>query len=197
MRLRVPVLTLFLVGMALLVYAIPSLGDLFVYDRQAILGSEWWRLWTAPLVHFSGSHLGWNLLVFGAAGWAIENARYRKFWLVCGIAAIGPGLLFLLVTPQLAVYGGLSGLATGALAYLCLCEMAKTGKSRPVWLAILLLMGMKILVEAARDEALFVQIAGIPFRVLPLVHAVGVGGAVVAWLYSLYFQRNFQETAGT
>jgi rhomboid family GlyGly-CTERM serine protease len=196
MRLRVPVLTLFLVGMALLVYAIPSLGDLFVYDRQAILGGEWWRLGTAPLVHFSRSHLGWNLLVFGAAGWAIENARYRKFWLVCGMAAIGPGLLYLLTAPQLAVYGGLSGLATGAVAYLCLCEMAKTGKSRPVWLAILLLMGMKILVEAARGEAIFVQAAGIPFRVLPLVHAVGVGGAVVAWLYSLYFQRKFQA-AGT
>lgn len=186
MRLRLPTLTLSLVGMALLVYPIPSLSELLVYDRQAILAGQWWRVGTAPLVHFSFSHLGWDLLVFGAAGWAIETARYRKFWLVCAIAAVGPGLLYLLTAPQLAVYGGLSGLATGAVAYLCLCAICTGGKSSPIWLVILVLMGIKILVEAVGDEAIFVRAGGIPFRVLPLVHLVGVLGAVVARLCSFF-----------
>jgi membrane associated rhomboid family serine protease len=130
-------------------------------------------------VHFSLSHLGWDVLVFGAAGWAIETARYRYFWLVCGIAGVCPGLVYLLTAPQLAVYGGLSGLATGAVAYLCLGHLCKTGNGRSIWLAILVLMGMKILVETLRGEALFVQVGCIPIRVLPLVHMVGMMSAII------------------
>ncbi len=187
LRVRLPVLTLSLVGLALLVHAVPTLGDLLTYDRQAILGGEWWRIGTAPLVHFSFSHMGWDLLVFGAAGWAIEAGRYRNFWLVCAVAAVGPGLLYLLTAPQLAVYGGLSGLATGAVAFLCLCEISGKGKGRPIWLAILLLMGAKILAEAVLGEAIFVQAGGLPIRVLPLVHVVGILGAVVARVYGFSF----------
>lgn len=182
MKRRVPVLTLSLVGIALLVYWMPHLGVLLVYDRQAILAGEWWRLGTAPLVHFSASHLGWNILVLGAAGWAVETFGYRNLWLVCVLAAIIPGIVYILGAPELAVYGGLSGLATGAVAYLCLVNLFSEGHNRSLWMVILILMVLKIVAEAAMGDPVFARVDGVAFRALPLVHVAGLFGAAGAAL---------------
>lgn len=185
MKLRVPVLTCFMVGMALLVYRLPHLGALLMYDRQAILGGEWWRLGTAPLVHFSFSHLGWNSLVLGAAGWAVEALDYRHFWLVCAVAALIPGMVYILAAPELAVYGGLSGLASGAVAYLCLGNLLTKGRNRTLWIAILVLMVGKIVAEASLEVPVFARPDGVPFRALPLVHVAGILGAASAMWWTL------------
>jgi len=74
---RFPVITLSVASASLITYAVPWLTDLFIYDRQHVLGGQLWRLFTAPFVHFSASHLIWNLLVFAGAGCAIEFAGYR------------------------------------------------------------------------------------------------------------------------
>lgn len=185
MNLRVPVLTCFMVGSALLVYRFPHLGALLAYDRQAILAGEWWRLGTAPLVHFSASHLGWNSLILGAAGWAVEALGYRHFWLVCAVAALAPGMVYILAAPELAVYGGLSGLASGAVAYLCLGNLFTKGPNRVLWMAILLLMVGKIMAEVSLDVPLFARPDGVPFRALPLVHAAGFVGAACAMLWTV------------
>ena len=79
----------------------PRFSDLLVYDRQAILSGELWRLLTAPLVHFSASHLFWDVVVFSLAGFAINAANFRSLWLVCCIASVLPGILFLLTLPEL------------------------------------------------------------------------------------------------
>ncbi|MCJ7824740.1 MAG: rhombosortase [Anaerolineales bacterium] len=180
---RVPLVSLFFVGVSLIAYGWPQLADLLVYDREAILGGDFWRLSTAPFVHFSASHICWDLVVFGAAGWAIEAAGYRGFWFVCAIAAIIPGLTFMLASPELARYGGLSGLATGAVAYLCLCKTQETGGSRIIWLAILALMGVKTIVEIVTNTPIFVLTDSMPFRVLPSVHAFGCAGALAALIW--------------
>lgn len=183
MKLRLPVLTLSLIGSALLVYRLPHLGALLVYDRQAILAGEWWRLGSAPLVHFSASHLGWNILVLGTAGWVIEAGEYGHFWLVCALAALIPGTVYILSTPELAVYGGLSGLATGAVAYLCLGNLFSKGRNRMLWMVILVLMVGKIIGEAGLHDPFFARAEGVPFRALSLVHVAGMLGAasVVFW----------------
>ena len=74
------VLTLFVIGISIIAYAFPRFSDLLVYERHAILCGELWRILTAPFVHFSASHMFWDILVFGAAGFAIEAERYRGFW---------------------------------------------------------------------------------------------------------------------
>lgn len=56
-EIRGQLLTLFIVSLAITAYSFPQISSLFVYDRQAILGGELWRILTAPLVHFSASHL--------------------------------------------------------------------------------------------------------------------------------------------
>lgn len=180
MKLRLPVLTLTLIGTALLVYWLPHLSTLLVYDRQSILAGEWWRLGSAPLVHFSASHLGWNILVLGTAGWVIETGEYGHLWLVCALAALIPGTVYILGAPELAVYGGLSGLATGAVAYLCLGNLFSKGRKRMLWIVILMLMVGKIIAEAALHVPVFARAEDVPFRALSLVHVTGMLGAATA-----------------
>jgi rhomboid family GlyGly-CTERM serine protease len=171
-------LTLSIAGLALIAYNVPQFSELLLYNRKSIVSGELWRLLTAPLVHFSADHLFWNMVIFGAAGLAIAAAGFRCFWLVCSIATLVPGLLFLIAFPELERYGGLSGLATGAAAYFCLCRAGKSKKDRMIWVAILIIMGAKILVEAIMDAPLFAHADKIPFRVLPSAHISGYLGAV-------------------
>jgi rhomboid family GlyGly-CTERM serine protease len=176
-------LTLLIVGISIIAYGFPRLSDLLVYDRQAILSGELWRLLTAPFVHFSPSHIFWDVLVFGAAGFAIEAAGYRGFWLICTFATIIPSLVFLLTSPELEFYGGLSGLAIGAVAYFCLCNVLKRKKNRVIWVFILVGMGAKIVAETAMGFPLFVQTGSIAFRLLPSVHIIGYLGAFAAIIW--------------
>ena len=176
--------TLFVFGITIIAYCFPRFSDLLVYDRQAILNGELWRLLTAPFVHFSASHIFWDLLVFGAACFAIETESYRGFWLVCILSAIIPSLIYLLTLPELERYGGLSGLATGAAVYFCLCKVLHTRKNRIIWLFILVIMALKIVVETAIDAPLFVRTGSIPFRMLPSVHIFGYLGALATIIWT-------------
>ena len=178
------ILTLFIVILAIFAYSFPRFSDLLVYDRQAILSGEFWRLLTAPLVHFSASHIFWDVVVFGVAGFAINASGFRSFWLVCSFATIIPSLIFLLSIPEIERYGGLSGLSTGAVAYFCLCSAHKSRKNRIIWLVILAVMGTKILIETTMGAPIFVQSERIPFRVLPLAHIVGFLGALATIIWS-------------
>jgi len=173
------ILTFLIVVLAVVAYSFPRISSFFVYDRQAILSGELWRLLTAPLVHFSASHFFWDVLVFGLAGFAINAFGFRSFWLVCSFASIVPGLIYLLTLPELECYGGLSGLATGAVAYLCLCSVFKARKNRMIWLFILFFVAMKIAIEARMGSPIFAQIGKTPFRVLPSAHVLGYLGALV------------------
>lgn len=183
---RVPTVTLAVALACLVVYGFPRLAETLVYDRQALLHGEVWRLLTAPLVHFSRSHLGWDLLVFVAAGWTSEAVGDRRFWIVCGLAAVLPGLAYLLAAPGLARYGGLSGVSTGAVAYLCMGRAESDRRSRPLWLALLLLVALKILVEWAMGSPLFARSANVPFHVLPSAHLSGLAAAVLVFLSAHY-----------
>lgn len=194
MKFRLPLLTCLLVGLSLLATLCPFLADSLVYDRQAVLGGDWWRLFSAPLVHFSASHLGWNLLVFAVAGWAVERVGYRFFWLVCAIACVLPGPLYLLTAPNLEIYGGLSGVATAAVVFFCTCSLFTLPKNRPIWLAILLLTVLKIGVEALWGAPVFVQTDNASFRVLPAVHIVGYFGAIAVAFYARHGHRASDAT---
>jgi rhomboid family GlyGly-CTERM serine protease len=177
---KVPVLTLLIVGVSIIAYRFPQFSDLIVYDRRAILGGQAWRLMTAPLVHFSASHLFWDVVVFGVAGGAIEAAGQRGFRLMLSLAACIPSLMFLLALPEIERFGGLSGLATGAVAYLCLCQMARARRGRLAWIVMLALIGIKIMAEIAVAAPLFAQADGVAFRSLPCVHVLGYLAALAA-----------------
>ena len=175
--------TLLISALAIIIYCFPGLSGLFIYDRQAILSGELWRLFTAPFVHFSGSHIFWNVLVFSVAGFAVSAAKFPCFWIVCGLSISLPGHVFLLTMPDMACYGGFSGPATGAAAYFCLCSLFRTGREKGIWALILFIMIIKIFIESALGESIFAQAEEVPFRVIPGAHIAGylVAIATVLW----------------
>lgn len=174
-----PVLLLYALP-ALLVALLPAAAATLLYDRDAVWRGELWRLWTGHWVHFSASHLGWNLLVLLAAGTWLEILRPGLLLRYTLFAAPGLSLGFVALAPAMQGYGGLSGLATGAVTLLALVQFTRDRGDRARGLAILLLVAGKIILEAGRDRALFSNFS-------PLIHASALAHAAGAALALAFF----------
>ena len=176
-----PLFATAITGTALLVFLVPSLSCCLIYDRVKIAQGEVWRLFTGNLVHFSSSHLFFNLLVFGVVGWAISNRGYPGFRVFCVLSAGLIGTTLYALRPDLAQYGGLSGVACGAVVYLALYGLAETGAWKILCAGALLLTACKILLEYRLGHFLFANSTHPAFVPVPLSHAVGSLTAVMVF----------------
>jgi rhomboid family GlyGly-CTERM serine protease len=158
---------------ALVAYVLPGLGSQMVYDRAAILSGEVWRLLTGNWVHFSPSHLLYDLLALGIAGWLIERRGYPSFGLLCLLSALGIGTVLLAGRPEVQSYGGLSGVATGAIVYLALRGLEEAPPWRWICIAALVLTVGKVLLESMTGRFIIAAAGSVPFVPLPLSHVVG------------------------
>ena len=71
--LTLPWHTLWMVGSVFLLFVFGgSAPEALVFDRQAILQGELWRLVTSHWVHSDVEHLTWNLVAFGLLGYMLE-----------------------------------------------------------------------------------------------------------------------------
>jgi rhomboid family GlyGly-CTERM serine protease len=187
---RIPWVTALVTVLALAAWAAPTPPEAWIYDREAILRGEIWRLWTGNLVHFSASHLGWNLLVVTLTGVWIEWTGFRGgrwLWL---IAPPCISLVMLAGEPHLMRYGGLSGMAVANVAFACLSEWRGDRSQRIVWGTALTLIGVKICWEFLSGESIFAHFAGGSVRVVPLSHLAGVGIAtLIVWLWGAATSR--------
>lgn len=176
-----PVLLLAVVP-ALLPWLIPATHGALLYDRTAILRGEWWRLWTGHWVHFSFSHLAWNLAVLlGAAAW-LEHLR--PGWLLHYTLVGAPliSLVLLVGEPAMQIYGGLSGLATGVVVLLALTQVGRPGSARSWWTGALVLIAVKTAFDASHAHALFAQFDSRAIRPSALAHVAGAGTALAFFL---------------
>ena len=142
---------------------------------------EPWRTFTAVGVHYSVQHLVANLIGTAVAGLfgvvAQVPARLAWAWL-----AAWPLTQFgLLLRPELAHYGGLSGvLHAGVAAVVVFLLINGTRAQRWVGGAVLAGLGAKIASEAPWG-ALLRHPAGWDIAVAPLAHATGaLAGAICA-----------------
>ena len=90
---------------------------LFEYDRGALAAGDLWRGLTGHLVHYSGSHLAWNLLGFGVLGLLCESADRTRFGVAVGASALLIPL-GLQLAPELSAYRGLSGVTSALFGLL-------------------------------------------------------------------------------
>jgi len=162
----------------MLLWLAPATHAALLYDRAAISHGEWWRLWTGHWVHFSASHLFWNLTVMLVAGAWLEHLQ--PGWLLRLALVVAPllSLVLLLGEPAMQTYGGLSGLATSAVVLLALVQLHRRSPDRAWWWTILLLIAAKIGVDAVREEPLFVALGAQAVRSSVLVHAAGAAAAL-------------------
>jgi len=141
--------------------------------QPELAASEPWRAWSAAFVHWSPQHLGTNLLaaaVVGAYGWAAQVPRAQA-WAWC--AAWPLTHLGLLLQPELAHYGGLSGVLHGGVAIVCLWLLLRgSGARRAVGAAVALGLLIKLASEQPWGPALQ-RSQEWDIAVAPLAHASG------------------------
>ncbi len=160
----------------------PDATDVLLYERDRVLGGEWWRIWTAHFVHLGGGHLVWNLVVFvPAAVWAERLAPLRTRLFL----AIAPGIIgavLLALDSALTRYAGLSGVAAGAITLLAVLKLRAVGSDRWFWCGALLLLAVKIAAETASRQPLLTDLGADGAQPVPLAHLAGIVCAAIAGL---------------
>lgn len=109
---------------ALLALLPEALQARLAWDRAAIDGGEFWRLWSGHFVHWSAAHAYTNGLLLAVLGFCLERAAVagspRRFaawpWLVAPLL-ISLGLP--LLAPAMDIYRGASGLVAMLVVALC------------------------------------------------------------------------------
>lgn len=148
-----------------------------------------WRAWTAAFVHWSPLHLGANLagvLVVGLLGRVARlPAPLALAW-----AAAWPLTQFgLLLRPELARFGGLSGVLHAGVAVAALALLAAArGRARAIGAAIAAGLVLKILLEQPWGPALR-EGGGWDIAVAPLAHATGALAGALCALPALWWVR--------
>lgn len=174
---RMPVWTLTIATAAAIVFGVPALEALLVYNREAIANGEVWRLVTGNAVHLSPNHFVRDLVAFALAGIALEATLQRHFAVLCLISASVIGVVLYLTYPDVLVYGGLSGVVTAILVYLALFGVSRRPAYRWLYITILAAVAAKI-----GAEMLFIETRyGSSQAFVPLheVHALGAATALL------------------
>ena len=146
--------------------------------QPALALTQPWRCISAVAVHYSDAHLFVNLVgvtVVAALGWAARiTTRMGLAWLgAWPLTHIG-----LLGDPQLAHYGGLSGVLHASVAIAALhLILAASSLQRRIGTAIAIGLAIKIALELPWSPASFH--AGLGIMVAPLAHLSGVVGGLV------------------
>ncbi|WDP92511.1 MAG: rhombosortase [Desulfobacter sp.] len=184
---RPPLVTLVILLICLAAWGSPQLSRLLIYDRRAIADGEIWRLFTAHFVHFTGSHLAYNMTVFTGAGWLVESkGRCRFIWLYI-LTAMGVGMQLFVGRPGMGYYGGISGVACGVLFYGALTYMGDAPWRRISICTIFCLLG-KVVLELGCNIWVIPHWSR-PFVPMSESHGMGVVCAGIFYLFALPGRR--------
>ncbi len=180
-------LALLLAAGSLLAWALPA-GRL--EWQPALAAREPWRAFSAAAVHYSALHLGANLagtaLVAALGVQADLPPRSAAAWLVAWpLTQLG-----LLLRPELAHFGGLSGVLHAGVAVAALhLVVAGRGRRRLVGAALLAGLLVKVLGEDPGGAVLQYR-TGWDIPIAPIAHATGlVAGVLCGLLASLLPNR--------
>ena len=159
-------------------------------DWQPTLAlSQPWRWWTAALVHFSPMHLVANLAGLGVVAALGRAAAVPVDLSLAWLASWPLTHLGLLAVPELAHYGGLSGLLHGAVATVgAWLVLAESGARRRIGGALCLGLAIKLALERPWGPAVQVQ-AGWDVAVAPAAHLSGALWSLGCTLAAMALRR--------
>lgn len=184
----VPWVTIVIAVACLSLWPMSGISSALEYQRDAIQGGAWWRIFTGHLVHFSGDHLFWSIAVFGVIGAMLERESRPRYLAVLLGSAAATSLAVLGLETDLQVYRGLSGIDSALFVALAAWRLTAPGvanRERSAGsgeraLIILKLVGFvgKTAFETFAGKPVFVGGEAIGFDPVPLAHLVGaiVGG---------------------
>jgi len=180
---RLPWATLVACVLAVGAWFWPGSFNALAYNREQILRGEWWRLITGHWVHFSGSHLFWNLVVMLPAGVWLERLYPAALRWTIVLSPLAISLALLAFDPSMAIYAGISGVASGVLVALAVNGLRTQPTARLWWLAVLVLFAAKIAIETRGGRPINPELATQNIHSVPLAHLVGaaVGTSATLW----------------
>lgn len=179
---RIPSFTICVLVLCIASSKVNALTSLFIYNREAILKGELWRLVTAHFVHFNDIHLLYNLAVFGLIGWIVEHRGYGYFRLLCLLMACSISAALIALKPDMAYFGGLSGIACGSVVYCSLLCLREPSPWRNMSMITLIFISVKISLETYSGESLLPYWGTQDFITIPLSHVAGSLTAVILFL---------------
>jgi len=148
-----------------------------------------WRAFTGAFVHWTPRHLAANLagcFVVAWLGWAARlPVRSALAWAMAWPAT----QLVLLLRPEIAAFGGLSGVLHAGVAVAAVELVLRGGRERAIGALILVGLVVKIVRESPLGPALQ-DVPGWDMPVVPLAHLGGaLAGALLAIVLRLLASR--------
>ncbi len=180
----IPYCTLAIAVASIFATILPALSDVLIFDRQALLDGELWRIFTAHMVHFSVPHLTYNLIIFIVCGYIIEK-NSRQFCQFYFYLAIAISLSLFFIHPDMFYYGGLSGIVYGLLYYCALIGICNNHQWRLFYLLIIVFLPMEIWFEKYHNAPVLPYWEQQNFIPMHTSHIIGCCVAI------LFFLSNF------
>ncbi|MFT3869186.1 MAG: rhombosortase [Nibricoccus sp.] len=170
---HLPWFTLAAAALAVVAWFVSGAFDALVYDREKILGGQLWRVVSGHWVHFSASHLFWNLVILIPAGGWLEHCAPIVLRRTLLLSPVVISLALLVIAPSLLRYAGISGVASAVLVALAVHGLRTEPRARPLWLGVLIFFAAKIGVEAFGHGPLNPELASRGIDSVPVAHLVG------------------------
>lgn len=190
---KFPTGSLSVVLLSLLSYFCTPVWNAFVFRRDAILSGDVWRLITGHFAHFSLEHLAYNITAFAVLGIIIErHYRTNLAVLLLALTTIISATL-LMATPDLAVYGGLSGVNFGLVTFLATLGLYESGAWRVICIASLVLVGAKLGIEITTGRSILPYLAPQPFVLVPASHLAGSITGIACGLGAMRYKISMQS----
>lgn len=195
---RIPGLFLALAAAALVVQLNPPWRIILLYDRTALAGGEFWRIWTGHLVHFGWPHFLADTGLWLILGWLLETRHplFSRLALV-GLPAFISAVLYWF-DPEMARYGGLSAVNLGLLLFLALQGWQRNWADW-FWPAVLVIYVGEVvfeIVQGGRGGGL-IRFDDPAIRVATSAHLASAGYALLAWLVARSRPKKKPEPAGS
>jgi rhomboid family GlyGly-CTERM serine protease len=179
---RFPVITLSALLPAFICASWPEAASVLIYQRDAIVAGEWWRIITGNWVHLSANHFAYDVMVFALAGSLIELRGHRGFGWFCVLSPALIGLTVFLAEPGLELFGGLSGMATGAIVLLCLNGLGERNTWSLICSCVLVAVVLKTIFEFATGQMAFVHSGSTLLKPIPISHLAGALAAALVFM---------------
>jgi len=181
---RFPIITLGVLALAVITGLWTDAASALVYNRHQILSGEVWRIVTCNWVHFSSSHFAYDVLAFALAGSLIELRGHPGFGWVCLLSPTLIGLAVFLTQPDLELFGGLSGMATGSAVFLSLHGLREHNAWRWICWFALAVIAVKIGLEFATGQLAFAQSGALALKPVPASHVAGGLSGALVWFFT-------------
>lgn len=167
---------------ALLVQANPAWREVLIYDRTAIGGGEFWRMWTGHLVHFGWPHFLVDVGLFLILGGMLEREQPRlAFTSLMMMPLFISGALYVFDSEMMR-YAGLSALNLGLLLIVALRGWQRDWRDW-FWPAVLVIYVAEIVFEimSGGSGGGMIQFDDPQVKVATSAHIAGAVYALGAW----------------